>query len=217
MELAAIPYEPSTGIEMTPTGVVFSGSGRPSLELVEKAIEHVGRLTRTSQFCLGDLINFAEHEFGSKYDEWMQLTGMTYQTLADISYVARNLPISLRNENLDYTQHRMIVSKVKTNEGRREWIETATALRLSSRELDASLKRGRVVTTIELQKEKENKGNIHDSRGSEPHSITLIKLTRWSEDMEAKHGAVDTWEFAIQAQLRQEFQALQQFCERLYA
>jgi len=35
--------------------------------------------------------------------------------------------------------------------------------------------------------------------------------------MEAKHGAVDTWEFAIQAQLRQEFQALQQFCERLYA
>jgi len=46
-----------------------------------------------------------------KYDEWLVITGMSYQTLRDIASVAKNIPLSARGDNLDFTHHRMIAAK----------------------------------------------------------------------------------------------------------
>jgi len=214
-QLATATETIPVGIEMTSTGVIFDSKEAISYEALESAIGQVGRMTRSAQFCLGDLINFAEHEYGSKYDEWCRVTGMTYQTLADMASVARNVPISLRNENLDFTHHRIVAAKIKTNESRREWLEVAAARKLSTRELDISIKRNRVVTRADLQREKELQGQ-NDERVPEPHTITLSKLIRWVEDMESKHGMVDTWDPQVRAQLRQQFQPLHGFIDRLF-
>lgn len=216
MEIATVPDPTTTGIEMTATGVVFDSQLSPNYEQIEQAIGQVGRMTRSAQFCLGDLINFAEHEFGSKYDEWMASTGMSYQTLANIACVARNIPFSERSEKLDFHHHQIVAFKLKTNEDRREWLEQAAARRLSTRELECSIKRGKITTHTDLEREREEQKKRNDEKGLESHAITLAKITRWSQDMEGKHGMVDTWEPGVRAQLRQEFEPLRQFMNRLY-
>jgi hypothetical protein len=216
MKLTTIPTQQASGMEFTSTGVIFNHSVRPDYETLKAAIGQFGRMVRGAQFCLGDLINYAEHEHGSKYDEWLELTGMSYQTLRDIASVARNIPLSSRNDNLDFTHHKIIAAKVKTEDNRRKWINIASARGLSSRELKESIKRGKMTTNADLEREKELAAKNHDERGTEPHSVTLLKLTRWTEDAEAKHGTIDAWPAEVREQLRLEFQPIQKFMERLY-
>jgi hypothetical protein len=204
-------------MELTSTGVIFDNSVRPDFEALKAAIGKIGRMARSAQFCLGDLINFAEHEHGSKYNDWIVLTGMSYQSLRDIASVAKNIPLSLRNDDLDFTHHKIIAAKVKTEDDRRDWINTASARGLSSRELEVSIKRGQVTTHADIEREKALIKKNHDERGTEPHSVTLLKLTRWTEDAEDKHGAIDTWPVEVREQMQLDFQQLQKFIDRLFA
>lgn len=201
---------------MTPTGVVFEQSKDVKFDDLKLAIGQMGRLTRSAQFCLGDLINYAGKKYGSTYDSWIEMTGLSIGTLTNIAQVARNIPMSLRQENLDFSHHMVIAQSVKTEAQRKVWIEEAARQRLSVRELTASIKHGRVMRNEEILKNTTQRSSHKDDRGTEPHSVTLAKLTRWTESAESEHGPVEEWDEMVRIQLQQEFRALHEFVTRLF-
>jgi hypothetical protein len=62
-------------------------------------------MSKSVQFWIGDWVNFGERKYGDKYKEALEITGLKYETLMNISSVCANVGTSLRNENLTYNHH----------------------------------------------------------------------------------------------------------------
>ena len=78
-------------------------------------IEQAGRIFTTltdlgdaSRWAIGDLINFAEHQYGEKYSQFLDSERSDYQRLADYAWVSKSIHFSLRNENLSWSHHREV-------------------------------------------------------------------------------------------------------------
>lgn len=204
-------------VEYTEKGAIFSKGQNLSLEEFRKEIGQLARINRISQFCLGDMINAANAQHGKKYDDWIEITGLSYGTLANICSVCNNVEISRRRESLDFSTHAEVAS-IKDETKREKILDLAEKHHLNRKDLRLTIKRGSLYTQRDAQREKELRDKQGDgNQGQEPHSLTLAKLTRWAEDAEQEHGMVDTWDRGVQAQLRQEFGTLYEFMQRLFA
>jgi hypothetical protein len=91
------------------------------------------------QFWIGDWIRYGEAEYGEKYAQAIATTGQNYQTLADDVYVASNVDISLRNENLSFNHHRAVASLPPIQQKR--WLKRAVDEAWSYRELRREIER----------------------------------------------------------------------------
>lgn len=62
------------------------------------------------QWALGDWLQYGEHRYGERYAQAVELTGYTYQGLADMAYVASRIDFSRRRENLRISHHREVAA-----------------------------------------------------------------------------------------------------------
>jgi len=71
--------------------------------------EMIGRklrsVERAIQWLIGDWLRFGERKYGEMYSQALDVTGSSYQTLANQVYVAGRFEISRRRENLTFTHH----------------------------------------------------------------------------------------------------------------
>jgi len=68
------------------------------------------RLETAFQFAIGDALLYGESKFGEKYSQAMDATGMSYQSLANMVWVARRVPMCNRVVGVSWTHHRVIAS-----------------------------------------------------------------------------------------------------------
>jgi hypothetical protein len=134
-------------IQINSLGVQFDGN-IPE-QAVDDLLQKFGSVARGCLFIIGDAINFAENRYGEKYDHWMQLTGMEYQTLRNAAWVARKLELSLRRDNLTYDHHKL-VARLHPEE-QKHWLDTAEEKGMSSRRLHKSLLLGRPATDEDME------------------------------------------------------------------
>ena len=134
-------------IHVSALGVQFDGDVPEHVldELMQKA----GKVARGCLFIIGDAINFAEGKYGEKYEHWMRLTNLEYQTLANAASVARNVQFYLRRENLTYDHHKMVAALQP--EDQKRWLDAATEQKMSSRRLRKSLLLGRPATDEDME------------------------------------------------------------------
>lgn len=64
-----------------------------------------GRIGRAAHWWIGDAINHGEAAYGTRYTQYLNVTGYRYQTLANLAYTARQIPLSRRRENVDFSHH----------------------------------------------------------------------------------------------------------------
>lgn len=62
------------------------------------------------QFWIGDWIRYGQHSYGEKYAQAINATGRDEQTLMNYVYVAENVEIYRRRENVDYSKHAEVAS-----------------------------------------------------------------------------------------------------------
>lgn len=91
------------------------------------------RMETAFQFAIGDALIYGESRFGEKYSQAMDVTGLSYQTLANLTWVSKNVPLSNRVDGVSWTHHRVVAS-VDT-EDQRSFLEMAKDKRLSSVDL----------------------------------------------------------------------------------
>lgn len=68
------------------------------------------RLETAFQFAIGDALIFGEARYGEKYSQAMDATGLSYQSLANMVWVAKKVPIGNRKSDLSWTHHRAVAS-----------------------------------------------------------------------------------------------------------
>jgi len=96
------------------------------------------RLHDSIQLLIGDYLVGMEREYGITYKDFAEKTGRSVKTLRNYCYVAGNVEMSLRRDNLDYS-HYMLVAAMKPRD-QKKWLERASQHGWSKRELEAQIK-----------------------------------------------------------------------------
>jgi hypothetical protein len=146
-------------IHVSRLGVTFNGDVPE--QVIDELMRNVGGAARGCLFIIGDAINYANDKYGDKYDRWMSLTGLEYQTLRNAGWIARKIELSRRRDNLTYEHHKLVASLVPDEQTR--WLDMAEREGFSKRRLAKSLLFGRSATDEEMDAEKNDKGieNVH--------------------------------------------------------
>jgi len=150
-------------------------------------------------FIVGDWINYGQARFGEKYHEALRQTGLSIETLWQYSYVARSVQIWLRNQNLDWTHHK-VVARVKDPEEQRKWLDIAERDNLSIRRLRKSMNFGRVATEEEMEQDPADRGVV-------THLALINRLIRWWKQT-TETDPVDKWEQEQRANVKADFKLI---------
>ena len=157
-------------------------------------------------FIVGDWINYGETRYGEKYHEALRMTGLSYATLTDYSYVARRIDFSFRNENLDFTHHK-VVAKVKDPEAQRKWLDTAEKQKLSVARLRKSMNFGRLATEEEMEQDPADRGVV-------THLALINRLIRWWKQT-TENDPVSKWDPEQRANVKEDFKLVVDIYEAL--
>ncbi len=189
---------------ISPTGIEF----HQDLEFNEwEALgQKLAEIGKSIGFIIGDWINYGDGRYGEKYEQALDQTGLSYQTLRDFSYVARKVEMSLRNDNLDFSQHK-VVAKLKTEDEKRYWLDMANKHDLSVRRLRKSINFGRLATEEEVQGDPADRGYV-------TYLALLNRLRRWWM-RETGKAPVDEWDEERREVLKRDFKLVQEIYESL--
>ena len=157
-------------------------------------------------FIVGDWINYGESRYGEKYDEALKLTGLSYKTLQEYSYVARRVEMSVRTDNLDFHHHKL-VAKVKDPEQQRKWLDTAVKENLSVARLRKSMNFGRLATEEEMEQDPADRGVV-------THLALINRLIRWWKQT-TENDPVSKWDPEQRANVKEDFKLILDIYEAL--
>jgi hypothetical protein len=117
VRIASIP----DAIHISDVGVTFSGQLDESDWI--RLMGTLTRLEKAIQFSIGDALNYGNSRYGEKYSQAMEVTGLTYQALANYSWVSAAVPIENRKTEVTWSHHRLAAKLPKDDQ--------ATALTLA--------------------------------------------------------------------------------------
>ena len=80
------------------TGIQLSGD--IPYEQWERLMSTVSHMEMAAQWAIGDALNYGASRYGEKYSQAIEVTGHSYQALANYSWVARNVPPDVRRPGL---------------------------------------------------------------------------------------------------------------------
>lgn len=186
------------------TGIEFNGN--LSRTEWDDLGHKIAQVAKSIGFIVGDWINHGEKQWGDMYADAMQQTGLDYQTLRDFAYTARRVELSLRNDKLDFSHHR-VVAKLKSPEDQARWIELAEKNNLSVRRLRVSMNFGRVVSIDEMDVDPADRGR--------PNYMTwLNKLLYWWANR-TKNDPVEQWDELDRKRLKRDLEPWVRIYEQL--
>lgn len=67
-------------------------------------------LYKANKWWIGDWLNFGERKYGDMYSQALEITDYEYETLKDMKYVAANVEMSCRHDNLSFSHHKEVAS-----------------------------------------------------------------------------------------------------------
>ena len=87
------------------TGIGLVVNGNPTYKQWAAYGRKLGCLVKWSMFLLGDWLEWGEEKFKEKHAQAYELTGLSYSTLANAGWVAREFTFSRRREILEWWPH----------------------------------------------------------------------------------------------------------------
>jgi N6-adenosine-specific RNA methylase IME4 len=94
------------------------------------------------QFWIGDCLAYRQHKWGEMYDDIAEELGYETKALRNIKYVADNIDLSLRKDNLSFSHHTEVASL--TPEKQELFLNKAVEENLSVRELRSEIRKADV-------------------------------------------------------------------------
>lgn len=97
------------------------------------------RIERSVMWWIGDWLRYGEQRYGEMYTQALDKTEYSYQTLNDAKWVAGEIEISRRRENLSWSHHKEVAAR--SHEEQEELLDCADAQKWSRNELRAEVYR----------------------------------------------------------------------------
>lgn len=101
----------------------------------------LGSMSRCSQWWLGDWIRYGTTRWGEKYKEAARITGYDVKTLRNIAYVAEQVDVSRRRDNLTWSHHAEVCALESEDQDR--WLDLAATQGMSVADLRIELRSAR--------------------------------------------------------------------------
>jgi hypothetical protein len=149
------------------------------------------QLSDAFQFAIGDALNYGQKRYGEKYAQAMDATGCAYQSLANWSWVASNVPINNRVAGLSWTHHR-VVARVGT-EQQKLLLESAKTRRLSVSDFEKELK-----GDDESEKKPVKQINIPEGWTVDDANKALEMISSYKDGLNALCEAIETKTESVQ-------------------
>lgn len=92
----------------TPTGLVFDEE--TPLDVWAQLTMRLIRQHKKLEWAIADAINFGGRRYGETYAQWVDETGLSENTLANIAWVGRQVESSRRREDVDFCFYREVAS-----------------------------------------------------------------------------------------------------------
>ncbi|MGN6867541.1 MAG: LmbU family transcriptional regulator [Solirubrobacteraceae bacterium] len=92
----------------------------------------------SASWWLGDWMVFGEQQYGQRYRQAIETTGLDYQTLRNYAVVARRFKLSRRRDNLSFQHHAEVCALPFEEQDR--WLDLAAENHWSKRELRLRLR-----------------------------------------------------------------------------
>ena len=153
----------TSNISVSELGARFSES--VSIDEWEKFGEQIGRLVNSSQFIIGDWLNFGREkwdrdEFKKRVEIAEVKTGLDPDTLRVYSCLARRVPFENRTPNCSFQLHR-IVAKLDSQE-QSKWLNIAEKKAMTGKRLKASIVAGKPLSVDEFTAQKSPTAQPHN-------------------------------------------------------
>lgn len=111
----------------------------------------LGKISRASQWWIGDWVRYGTQKWGEKYAAAARITGYDVASLRNMAWVAAQFDPSLRNDELTWSHH-VLVASLERDE-KEYWLNEAVRKRLSVADLRVALRseRSRNKTKLPLR------------------------------------------------------------------
>jgi hypothetical protein len=123
-------------IDLRPNGMLFLGA--ESFEEWSAIGQYLQRAAGSINWWLGDWMNRGETRFGETYAQAIEASGLAYQTLGNIKWVARAIPFSRRREELSWKHHSEVAALEDDEQD--EWLGLAAEQSWSANTLRKEIK-----------------------------------------------------------------------------
>jgi len=88
----------------------ISPKGNPTFENWESCMYFLLNASSYVHWWIGDMLNFGEKHYGKMYQNWLDKTGLDIQTLRNDKWVASNIELPRRRDNLSFDHHKEVAS-----------------------------------------------------------------------------------------------------------
>ncbi len=163
-------------------------------------------VAKSIAFIVGDWINYGQTRYGEKYHEAIRTTGLAYETLRVYSHVAQRIDLLSRNNNLDWTHHK-VIARCKDAEKQKHWLDIAEKHDLSVSRLRKSMNFGRLATEEEMEQDPADRGVV-------THLALINRLIRWWKQT-TQDDPVNKWDPEQRANVKEDFKLILDIYEAL--
>lgn len=137
------------GCHFTRTGLVIDrGMSFPHYQRLGEILDTI---QGSIQFWVGDWLRYGEREYGEKYTQAVNATGYKEKTLRNAVFVAENVPMSLRRDNLTFTHHAQVASLSRSQQ--KYWLDKAESEGLTVHQLRQSMEVSKTVRTSKKERQ----------------------------------------------------------------
>lgn len=109
-----------------------------SAEEWASAGRRIGRITRASQWWIGDWMRYGNRKWGERYVQAARITGYDVSSLRNIAWVCSQFEPSLRNDNLTWSHHALLAPLERKE--KEFWLREAVQKRLTVADLRMELR-----------------------------------------------------------------------------
>ncbi|MFI5525192.1 LmbU family transcriptional regulator [Streptomyces platensis] len=161
------------GVQFHKSGLVFTT--KQSLSAWEKVGANLFSFANSSAWWIADWLVYGESTFHDRYVEAIRQTSLSYQTLRNYTWVAREFPLSRRRQSLSFSHHLEVVALEQPQQD--YWLRQAEKLSWSRNKLRGQIRSSQLIQQGEVVRpdagSRAAKGGI-DPAAAEPASLALV-------------------------------------------
>lgn len=152
--------------------------GTPTFEQWSECGEFIKKANGACHLWIGDWLNYGEQKYGEMFAQAISETDFDYGTLRNDKYVAKEIELSRRRDNLSFSHYQEIASLPQEKQDK--WIEKASEEKLTREEL-----------RMYLREEKKDEGEDDiDNRKIVPYGENIYFLSSQFQDFGESYAII---------------------------